>query len=161
MKWFNNPKSIEELKKQYKNLAIKNHPDRGGNLKNMQEINVEYDILFKQLKNIHETTEGKTYEKETTETPEEFKNIIDKIISIDNIMIEIIGSWIWITGNTFPHKELLKVLNFRFSKSKKAWYYHDDGYTKIGKKTFTLDEIRSLYGSEVINSKPNLKLEIV
>ena len=161
MRWFNNIKSIEELKKQYKNLAIKHHPDRGGDLKNMQAINVEYDILFKKLKDIHQTSDGQTYEKETKETPEEFRNIINKIISIDDIMIEIIGSWVWVTGNTFPHKETLKNLKFRYSKSKKAWYFHDDGYTKIGKKTFTLDEIRSLYGSEVINSKPNLKLEIV
>lgn len=31
MKWFNNPKTLEELKQQYKKLALKHHPDLGGN----------------------------------------------------------------------------------------------------------------------------------
>lgn len=30
MKWFNNPETLEDLKKQYKKLAFQNHPDRGG-----------------------------------------------------------------------------------------------------------------------------------
>ena len=161
LKWFNNPKTLEELKKQYKTLALKHHPDKGGSLKDMQEINSEYDILFKKLKDIHQTSDGKTYEKETKETPEEFKDIITALIILEGIQIEICGCWVWVTGDTYPNKEILKNLKFRYSKSKKAWYYHNDGYHKIGKKTYTLDQIRSLYGSEVINSKPNLKLAIV
>lgn len=30
MKWFNNPETLEDLKKQYKKLAFQNHPDRDG-----------------------------------------------------------------------------------------------------------------------------------
>ena len=69
MKWFNNPQTLEELKKQYKQLALKHHPDIGGNLKDMQEINTEYDQLFEKLKNIHRSAEGRTYtsKEETTE----------------------------------------------------------------------------------------------
>lgn len=33
MKWFNNPETLEDLKKQYKKLAFQNHPDRGGKTK--------------------------------------------------------------------------------------------------------------------------------
>ena len=78
MKWFNNPSTLEELKQQYKKLALKHHPDLGGNTADMQEINNEYDLLFARLKNTHATAEGKTYtaSTETTETPDEFKNII-------------------------------------------------------------------------------------
>ena len=39
MKWFNNPETLEDLKKQYKKLAFQNHPDRGGKTSDMQEIN--------------------------------------------------------------------------------------------------------------------------
>lgn len=62
MKWFSNPKSLEELKKQYKKLACKHHPDiTGGSEKDMKEINTEYDIFFASLKNIHENVKGETY----------------------------------------------------------------------------------------------------
>lgn len=163
MKWFNNPQTLEELKQQYKKLALKHHPDLGGNTADMQQINSEYDILFEKLKNTHSTAEGKTYtvSKETTETPEEFKNIINVLINLAGIKIELCGSWLWITGNTKEHKEVLKSLHFRWSKSKLAWYYHTEDYKKSSKKSYSLDEIRDLYGSETIKSEPKLKLAIV
>lgn len=163
MKWFNNPQTLEELKKQYKKLAIKHHPDRGGNTADMQQINNEYDKLFEKLKDIHTTADGKTYtaQQTTTETPEEFRNIIDVLIRLDGIKIEVIGSWLWVTGNTFIQRDTLKSMKFRFSKSKTAWYFHGNDYHKTSKKTFTLEQIRSLYGSEVVTGDPELKLQIV
>ena len=163
MKWFNNPATLEELKKQYKTLALKHHPDMGGTVKDMQEINAEYDSLFARLKNIHQTADGNTYETKTDsrETADEFREIITRLIILDGVQIEICGSWLWVTGNTYPHKDTLKSLKFRYSKSKCAWYYHNDGYRKNNGKTFTLEQIRSLYGSEVVNSKPTLKLQVV
>lgn len=153
MKWFNNPKTIEELKKEYKKLAIKHHPDVGGTDSDMKEINAEYDILFEKLKNIHTSATGETYEskEEVHETPEEFREIISKLITLSGIQIEICGSWLWITGDTFPHKDQLKALKFRWAKAKSAWYwYNDEDYHKKSKKTFSLDEIRDLFGSEKV-----------
>ena len=162
MKWFNPvPKTLEELKRQYRTLAMKHHPDCGGNTADMQSINAEYDILFEQLKTVHTTATGDTYTANTNETPEQFKNIINRLIVLEGISIEIIGSWVWVTGNTYQHKEVIKSLMFRWSNSKKAWYFHGDNYHKTSKKTFTLDEIRDLYGSQTITNKPQLKLTVV
>lgn len=163
MKWFNNPQTIEELKAQYKKLAMQNHPDRGGNVENMKEINREYDELFARLKNVHQTADGKTYtnREETHETPNEFREIIERLITLDGIQIELCGSWLWITGNTLLHKDVLRELRFKWSKSKCAWYYHSDGYRKHTGRSYTLDEIRDLHGSETIKSKPQLRLAII
>lgn len=164
MKWFTpHPQSVEQLKKLYKKLAMKHHPDIGGAEADMKEINSEYDQLFEQLKNIHEAANGETYtaQQPTQETPDEFKNIINCLLHLEGIDIEICGSWIWVTGETMKHKETLKELRFRWSKSKKAWYFHNEGYRKHNNKQFTLDEIRSLYGSEKIDSDPALKLQII
>jgi len=162
MKWFTpTPRTLEELKKQYRTLAMKHHPDCGGNTADMQSINAEYDILFEQLKTVHTTATGDTYTANTNETPEQFKNIINRLIVLEGISIEIIGSWVWVTGNTYQHKEVIKSLMFRWSNSKKAWYFHGDNYHKTSKKTFTLDEIRDLYGSQTITNKPQLKLTVV
>lgn len=163
MKWFSNPQTLEELKQQYKQLALKHHPDLGGNTSDMQSINNEYDLLFAKLKNTHATAEGKTYttKTETTETSDEFKNIINALINFKGINIELCGSWLWVTGNTRVNKEILKGLHFRWSKSKCAWYYHSNDYRKASSKTYSLDEIRDLYGSETIKSEPQLKLAII
>ena len=39
----------EELKKKYRQLAIQNHPDRGGSTEAMQNVNSAYDVLAKVL----------------------------------------------------------------------------------------------------------------
>lgn len=163
MKWFVNPQTLEELKKQYKRLAMQHHPDLGGNENDMKEINAEYDTLFELLKNVHQTTEGKTYtnREESTESPEEFREIIEHLLNLAGINIEICGSWLWITGNTLPHKEILKKMQFRWSKSKCAWYFHREGYRKYNSKSYTLDEIRDFYGSETVKSKKSIQLTVV
>lgn len=46
MKYFNKITSLENLKDQFRKLALTNHPDKGGNTSVMQEINAEYDVLF-------------------------------------------------------------------------------------------------------------------
>ena len=162
MKWFNNPETLEDLKKQYKRLAFQNHPDRGGKTSDMQEINAEYEDLFSRLKDVHKNAQGEFYTARTatTETATEFMDIIEKLIRMDGIEIEVCGSWLWVTGDTRPHKEDLKALSFRWSSNKSAWYFHRDGYKKRSKKSLTLDEIRGYYGSEKIEKEDSGKIAV-
>ena len=55
MKYFKNITDLSELRKQYKGLLKKHHPDNGGNVADTQDINAEYDSLFKALKDRHDT----------------------------------------------------------------------------------------------------------
>ncbi|MBR2388184.1 MAG: molecular chaperone DnaJ [Clostridia bacterium] len=160
MKWFNNPQTLEDLKKEYKKLVFKHHPDRGGRTEDMQEINAEYDRLFAKLKNVHKSASGETYtaKEDNTETPEQFREILEKLIHLDGIDIEICGSWVWVTGNTFVNRDTLKELHFKYSRNKNAWYYHQEGYVKHSRKTFTLEQIRDLWGSERVDTTPQDKL---
>ncbi len=54
MTYFKNITSLIELKKQYRALAKQHHPDRGGSTEAMQEINKEFEVLFKKWE--HDTT---------------------------------------------------------------------------------------------------------
>ena len=45
MTYFQNIHSLAELKKQYRALAIANHPDKGGSTEIMQQINAEFTRL--------------------------------------------------------------------------------------------------------------------
>lgn len=53
MSYFSNIKSIEALKSAYHKLALKNHPDVGGDIEVMKAINVEYDTIYAAL-SVHE-----------------------------------------------------------------------------------------------------------
>ncbi len=162
MKWFNTPETLEDLKKQYKRLAVQHHPDLGGSTRDMQEINDEYERLFSQLKDMHKNAEGEFYTARTatTETAAEFMDIIENLIHMDGIGIEAIGSWLWVTGDTRPHKDELKALAFKWSSNKQAWYFHRDGYRKRSRKSLTLDEIRGFYGSEKIEKDSKGKIAV-
>ena len=67
MKHFKNIKSYDNLKTQYKALLKANHPDNGGDLETMKEINVEYDALFRIWKDRQEKETGEPI-KETAES---------------------------------------------------------------------------------------------
>lgn len=149
MKWFNDCKTIEEVKAAYKKLAKENHPDLGGDTATMQDINKEY--AFASAKAI----KGANLSEEETESQilssEAYRQAIEKIIHIDGIVIELVGFWIWVTGDTYTVKAELKDAGFFFASKKLAWYFRTAEFkvAKGGKKT--LNEIRNKYGSEVIN----------
>lgn len=44
-----------------------------------------------------------------------------KLLTFKNCKIEIIGNWIWVSGNTKYYKEILKSLKFNWINNKKAW----------------------------------------
>lgn len=157
MKYFKDCKTLEDLKKEYKKLAMKFHPDicKDENATEiMQAINNEYDQLFIRLKDIH-NSEEKNANRQTTETPEVFRNIINIIITMENVKIELIGSWLWITGSTYQYKDTLKELGFQWSKPKKAWYLSDNlNKFDYKKKTgLTMDKIKAIHGSAIIENK--------
>ena len=152
MTYLNNIRTLDELKKAYRKLAAKLHPDNGGSKEEMQELNREYETLFNRVKNIRTAADGTTYEKETAETPEMFRTVIEKIINL-NVNIDICGSWVWVTGNTYGYKEILKSAGFCWASNKKAWYWHAPESASRNRKKMTLDEIKMLHGCTTVKTK--------
>ena len=112
-RYFVRIETLEDLKKQYKKLALENHPDRGGDVEIMKEINAEYDRFFADMKNYHRNAKGEVYTKENNEAPEEFRDIIEKLIKMDGLEIEIIGCFIYWTSNSiFIFKFIYQVCYF-------------------------------------------------
>ncbi len=66
MSYFKNITSFADLKKQYRQLALVNHPDKGGDTAVMQAINQEFDRLFEIWKDRKET-DFNGYENDFTE----------------------------------------------------------------------------------------------
>lgn len=72
MKHFTNINSLEELKNLYRTLAKANHPDVGGNIAIMQEINAEYEVLFPIYKNKFIKETGSKCEETAQSTRRQF-----------------------------------------------------------------------------------------
>ena len=164
-KYFNNVSNLSELRKQYKDLLKKHHPDNGGNVADMQEINAEYDRLFKSLKDKHDskaTDSSKTDYNANMydwENDKALRDALEKIINFDGIEILICGQWIWVSGNTFQYKKELKEIGFKWASKKKMWHWHSEMFRKKSRKSLSMDDIKSYYGSTEIKPMRRQLLE--
>ena len=152
--FFKNGNSRDELKKEYRRLVMLHHPDHGGDTATMQAINAEHDALFEALKARHNAEHDAAHQ--TTETPEEFREIIDALLRMDGVEVELCGSWLWIGGNTRAYKEELKAAGCRWSSNKKLWYWRheEDASSWHRGKTYSMGRIRMKYGSQYFGTGP-------
>lgn len=168
MTYFKNVNTLEELRKQYKELLKVYHPDNGGNVSDMQEINTEYDRLFKALKDKHEKAADNKENNANTDfnnmkydfsEDQKLREMLNKIIGFNGIEIEIIGQWIWVSGNTYKYKKELKEYGFKWASQKKMWHFHTDTFRKLSRKILSMEDIRNYYGSTKIQAeqRPMLK----
>lgn len=167
-KYFNNVNTLEELRKQYKELLKQYHPDNGGDVAVMQEVNTEYDKLFKILKYHHDNAQQDStnnteseYSKNMydCENDKALRDVLNQIINFNGIDIEIIGQWVWVSGNTYACKKELKEIGFKWASQKKMWYWHSESFRKKSKKTLSMDAIRNYYGSTKVNINSKILLE--
>lgn len=153
----NEIEKMEDLKKAFKTLALKYHPDRkNGNKEIFQKINNEYAELFEIYKN------NSTNKAEKNENIDTFRNIINELINVDNLTIEVIGSWLWVSGKgTYDIKEkLLNELNFFYSGKHKCYIYNGGKKQVTYRNKWTKKDIENHYGKETIkvnNKKDNQK----
>ena len=168
MAYFKNVNTLEELRKQYKELLKQYHPDNpNGSTEATQSINAEYDRLFKVLKDKHESKQTSTdgakadfnANKYDFEADEKLREVLQKIISFENINIEIVGCWLWVDGNTYPYRNDLKEIGFKWASEKKKWYFHTDPFRKRSKRKLSMDDIRNLYGSTEVQTEQRKQLK--
>lgn len=169
MAYFNNIATLEQLRKQYRDLLKIHHPDNGGNVSDMQQINAEYDRLFKLLKDRHESkaTDSKENNAKTDfnnmkydfSEDELLREMLQKVIHLSEITIEIIGNWLWLSGNTYQYKKELKDLGFKFAGQKKSWYWHSEAFRKRSHKKLSMEDIRNYYGSTEVETDGTKRLK--
>lgn len=141
MKYFSSCENLDELRAEYRRLIKINHPDVGGDAETMKAINNAYDLRFDELKR------GTPH---AGETPDAYRAAVESLLHLQGIIIELCGCWLWVTGNTYPHRATLRAAGFCFASRKKAWYWHPADAAPIGNGKKTLDQIRSKYGAELL-----------
>lgn len=158
-KYFQVCKTKQEAKKLFRELAKKYHPDtQNGDNETMVNIINEYEKVLKTLPsektdNTNETSE-QTEEEYKQAITAEMEEIINNISHLP-IDIEIIGTWIWVSGDTYKYKSYLTAYNFTWCPKKKMYQWHSE---KDGKKWHgkvqDIEKIRFNYGTtKVKNNK--------
>ena len=144
--YFHNIDTVDELKKEYHRLCMMLHPDRGGSTEKMQVLNAEYDALYATVKDTHRNRAGEIYERRTDEAPEAFRDLMDALLKLNRIHIAVIGSFLWVSGDTRPHRHRLKELGLKWHQKKGCWYLSPKGYRRSGDREYSMADIRSMYG---------------
>lgn len=142
--------SLEQVKSAYRKTCKIYHPDvNPAGTAMMQAVNEAFESLSKEAFPIH------LNEFDTINNYGEALNTaLNAIINCMGLTIEICGAWLWISGQTKPHKEALKSAGFIWSMQKEMWYFRpQSSKTRWYRGKLSLDEIRAKYGSEKINSK--------
>ena len=143
---FKGIEGINEAKKIYKQLAKKLHPDVGGS-----------DELFKMLNSIYTNIiENKIYFSNEFKFDLEIEKIISQILHFENIVIEVVGSWIWLSGDTREIKDKLKEIGFKWASKKKMWFYGELKGRNPNEKS--MEEIKSKYGCETVKKDEKKKI---
>ena len=137
-----------ELKTRYRDLCKLHHPDLGGELATMQEINAAYECA---LRGEFRKTMSDDDAEDAVEMSVAVAAKVAEIVGLEGLVLEIVGKWLWVSGNTFNHRAALKQAGLFFASKKLAWYWHtpEDSVARGGKKS--LEEIRAKYGAKTVN----------
>ena len=159
MKFFTGfSKTVEAVKRRYKELARENHPDLGGDTATMQAINAEYLRILSALDGQESNApDGKVHTyKYREETEQAIIDKIDEIISKvkGDAEVWLIGFWVWIlkTSKGDGNGDVLKAAGFKWMQHRKAWAWKPyKGKTR--RSAFGLDVIAARYGANMVREE--------
>lgn len=140
-----------DVKQAYRKAAKTYHPDRNpAGAEMMKIVNAAYDVLKNYdgeiLAASHEAGDNENYGQSVNDA-------LNTVIVLDGIDIEICGAWVWVSGETFKHKAVLKEASFKYASKKKSWYFRPEDWHSSSRGAYSMDEIRDKYGS----TKPSKK----
>jgi len=145
----------EQAKKLFRKLAVELHPDKGGDQLSFVRMQREYESF---LVGSFDYTRKDAQTESSALT--DFINANEFVKTFEDVVVELTGTWVWLSGNTKPYKETIKEHGFRWSKSKSKWYKAPQGFSpKKGKYRGTnFAKIQDRYGYSAQTMKGQAKL---
>jgi len=145
--YFNIPKihNASDLETAYRTLCEQYASENDSSI--TKRIQAEYEVLT----HLIEEGEEDRYQQLQAGDNELDQQLIAQYLKVYDLplTIEIVGTWIWVSGDTRPQRQALKAAKFFWSHEKKMWYWRHASRRgwKSGK---TLDEIKQKHGTRTM-----------
>lgn len=163
VRFFKGIATLQELRNKYKELLKQYHPDNGGDAEIAKAVNAEYDYVrtHTEMLNRPDVGDGKSYkvkwDADTSKVDADLRATLMKIIGLAGIDIDILGNWIWVSGDTREHKDALKAAGLFYSGNRKMWYWRADGNKrKASKKSYRT--LYAIYNGQTVDNEPKPEL---
>ena len=142
-----NQSTAEDIKLAYRRACRMYHPDKNpAGLEMMKLINLAYEALQGYV------ATDKADNAEDQNYGEDLNSALNAIIAL-GLNIEICGSWIWVSGDTKPHKEILKSNGFKWAPQKEMWHFRPASYKSFSRGKWDMSKIRATHGSVTVKAK--------
>ena len=155
--FFTNTHTVNEIKSEYRRLCFIHHPDIGGETATMQKVNAEYhEALSRSHGQTSKGTDGKEHTYYYNQDIEQaIMDKINELISLDlpNIEIMLVGTWIWVSGDTRPVKDQLKAIKMKWHSKRKRWFFHTKSYRRQYNANASFDDLCQVYGAKSFDSQ--------
>lgn len=140
----------ELIKQAYRRACAKFHPDRNpAGLEMMKSINEAYETLKEFTGSVSAGVGG--YD-------DALNDAINAVLDLNGINVEVCGAWVWLSGETKQHKDIIKEAGYWFASKKKMWYFRPSDYKSSNRGTWSIDQIRDHHGSKEIKGEGRKKI---
>ena len=152
--YFQSCETLDEAKLAYRNYAKILHPD----INQSETATADFQEMCNQFDNFKPKTLKFTNEMNEF-NGKEYREVLEQLWKLEGLNIEILGSYIWISGDTKTHKDAIKAIknesfeNALWAKEKMMWFFKPKGYKPQNRRIFDIGEIRGKYGVIDANKK--------
>jgi hypothetical protein len=132
---------------------MQHHPDRGGDCATMQAVNSQYKQALSHLDGTSERgTDGQPHVYHYNEKTEEatMQKLYELLrLRLPDCEIWLIGSWIWVQGDTKPSKDALKGAGCVWHAKRLCWYWRPTEYRTHYNARCDLAGLAAAYGAKL------------
>jgi hypothetical protein len=143
---------LDGLKQEYRKLALIYHPDKGGSTAQFQELQAEYEKLRNKI--LSGSTLSEAEQENEIVIDDAIRAAINAIITLDEINIELIGKWVWVSGKTpyatYPLRTILSAAGYEYIKKAGVSYWVYKGVESKSRGGTDMADIKKKYGSKII-----------
>lgn len=105
------------------------------------------ELMIMDFANAAEMTSERMANAQKEAILEQIGEIKDALRGFGGLVLEVCGTWLWASGNTKEHKEVLKSLGFHYASKKQMWYWKSPTEQRKRGRTIPMQAIRDTYGS--------------